>query len=193
MRINWVVADATVIVPDVDITAIKNIASIWGSWRTWRAYQTDNVICHDPAKVDELLKRAFQVACNFYIPNSTYVALDRPLGVQLYEGDFVHDLDRKEEIVAMHLAASRSDIVLLVGFDFTEQPRNSDRMVEHQAQHHRGLAMQAIRDNAEIQWVLIDHPGKIHPAMADLPNLTQDTMNNVLELNSLTIVYRMVI
>jgi len=86
--------------------------------------------------------------------------------------------------VAMHLAASRSDIVLLVGFDFTEQPRNSDRMVEHQSQHHRGLAMQAIKDNPEIQWVLIDHPGTIHPAMADLPNLTQDTMSNVLNLLS---------
>jgi len=184
LNISWVLADNVVLDPTQELEPLKHIGSFWGSWRTWRAYQTDNVICHDPAKVDELLKRAFQAACNFFIPNSAYVALDRPLGVQLYEGDFVHDLDRKEEIVAMHLAASRSDIVLLVGFDFTEQPRNSDRMVEHQAQHHRGLAMQAIKDNPEIQWVLIDHPGDIHPAMADLPNLTQDTMNNVLELLS---------
>jgi hypothetical protein len=57
-------------------------------------------------------------------------------------------------------------------------------MVEHQAQHHRGLAWQAIKANEEIQWVLVDHPGAIHPAMADLPNLTQDTMSNVLELLS---------
>ena len=182
MNISWVLADSATADPAVNIAELKRLGALWGSWRTWRAYQTDNVICHDPAKVDELLKRAFQAACNFYIPNSAYVALNRPLGVQLYEGDFVHDLDRREEIVAMHLAASRSDIVLLVGFDFTEQPRNIDRMAEHQAQHHRGLAWQAIKANEEIQWVLVDHPGTIHPAMADLPNLTQDTMSNVLEL-----------
>ena len=172
MNIAWLFAENTLLPPATDVQAIKNVAPIWGSWRTQRGYQTDNVICHDQARVDELLKRAFQAACNFYIPNSVYVALDRPLGVQVYEGDFVHDLDHREEIIAMHLAASRSDIVLLLGFDWSQLSQ----------QHYVGLVSQAIRDNAEIQWVLVDHPGTIHPAMANLPNLTQDTMSNVLEL-----------
>ena len=182
MNISWVLADTAVLDPAQELEPLKQVGAFWGSWRTWRAYQTDNVICHDQAKADELLKRAFQAACNFYIPNSAYVSLNRPLGVQVYEGDFVHDLDRREEIVAMHLAANTSDIVLLAGFDFTEQSKNLDRLQEHQAQHHHGLAMQVIRDNADVQWVLIDHPGKPHPAMRDLPNLTQDTIAGVLEL-----------
>ena len=172
MNISWVLADNVVLDPTQELEPLKHIGSFWGSWRTWRAYQTDNVICHDLSKADELLKRAFQAACNFYIPNSVYTALDHPLGVQVYQGDFVHDLDRREEIVAMHLAASRSDIVLLLGFDWSQIDQ----------QHYAGLVSQAIQDNAGIQWVLIDHPGKIHPAMADLSNLTQDTMSNVLKL-----------
>ena len=182
MNISWVLADTAVLDPTQELEPLKHVGAFWGSWRTWRAYQTDNVICHDLAKADELLKRAFQAACNFYIPNSSYVALNRPLGVQIYEGDFVHDVVCREEIVAMHLASSTSDIVLLVGFDFTEQPKNTDLMQEHQAQHYRGLVTQAIRDNATVQWVLIDHPGEVHPIMADLPNLTLDTIDGVLEL-----------
>jgi len=182
LNISWVLADSAVLDPTQDLEPLKQIGPFWGGWRTWRAYQTDNVICHDMAKADELLKRAFQAACNFYIPNSAYVALNRPMGVKVYEGDFVHDLVRREEIVAMHLAASISDIVLLVGFDFAEQPKLSDRLQEHQVQHYRGLATQAIRDNADTQWVLVDHPGQPHPNMADLPNLTQDTLSGVFKL-----------
>lgn len=182
MNISWVLADSAVLDPTQELEPLKQVGAFWGSWRTWRAYQTDNVICHDLAKADELLRRAFQVTCNFYIPNSAYVALNRPLGVQVYEGDFVHDLDRREEIVAMHLASSTSDIVLLIGFDFAERPKNPDRLQEHQAQHYRGLVTQVIQDRADVQWVLIDHPGQIHPAMRQLTNLTQDTISGVLGL-----------
>ena len=172
MNISWVLADGIDLDPTQELEPLKQAGPFWGSWRTWRAYQTDNVICHNQDRADELLKRAFQAACNFYIPNSVYVALNQPLGVQVYEGDFVHEVEHQEEIVAMHLAASRSDIVLLLGFDWSQLSQ----------QHYVGLVSQAIRDNAEIQWVLVDHPGTVHPAMANLPNLTQDTMSNVLEL-----------
>ena len=137
LNISWVLADTVVLDPMQELEPLKQTGAFWGSWRTWRAWQTDNVICHDLSKADELLKRAFQAACNFYIPNSAYVALNRPMGVQVYEGDFVHDVVRREEIVAMHLAASNSDVVLLMGFDFAEQAKNPDRMQEHQAQHYR--------------------------------------------------------
>ena len=172
MNISWVLADTVVLDPTQELEPLKQAGPFWGSWRTWRAYQTDNVICHDPAKVDELLKRAFQVACNFYISNATYQALDCPLGVKVYQGDFVHEVGHQEEIIAMHLAASVSDIVLLLGFDWSQLRQ----------QHYAGLVLQVIRDNAETQWVLIDHPGVVHPAMTNLPNLTQDTLSGVLTL-----------
>lgn len=182
MNISWVLADSAELDPTQELEALKQVGAFWGSWRTWRAYQTDNVICHDQARADDLLKRNFQKNCNFYIPNLAYVALNRPLGVQVYEGDFVHDLDRREEIIAMHLASSTSDIVLLIGFDFAERPKNPDRLQEHQAQHYRGLVTQVIQDRADVQWVLIDHPGQLHPAMRQLTNLTQDTISGVLGL-----------
>jgi hypothetical protein len=182
MRITWVLADETVLDPGQDMAQLKMIGSTWGSWRTWRAYGTDNVICHEVKKASELLKRAFQAVCNFYVPNENYALLDRPMGVHLYEGGFVHDVPRQEEIVALHLAASQSDIVLLLGFDCTEKEPETDRMKAHQEQHYQGLFRQVIVDNPEIQWVLVDHPGDINKKLSDLPNLTQDTITKVLEL-----------
>jgi hypothetical protein len=123
MKISWVLSDRVELDPTVDIDKLKNIGAFWGSWRTWRAYQTDNVLCNDFNKADELLKRAFHAVCNLYIPNTHYATLNRPTGVKLYEGKFLHDVDHQEEIVALHLAASVTDIVLLLGFDFSEQEK----------------------------------------------------------------------
>ena len=78
MNIQWVLANDLVLDPTVDIVRMKRGGGFWGSWKTWRAYNTDNVICHDLTKAQELIKRAFQATCNFYIPNSAYTALNRP-------------------------------------------------------------------------------------------------------------------
>lgn len=120
MRINWVVADSTVIAPDVDINTLKDIASIWGSWRTWRGCGTDNVICNDAGKARELLKRNMNEMCNMYVPETMYVELDRPKAVRLFGGKFTFEVDNQDELIAMQLVASQSDIVLLLGFDWTK-------------------------------------------------------------------------
>ena len=133
MNISWVLADSATADPTVDICNLKRLGAFWGSWRTWRAFQTDNVICHEQSKAAELIKRNFQDNCNFYIPNDTYKSLSRPDGVRLYEGAFLHDVDRQEEIIAMHLAVTTTDIVLLFGFDFTEPINLEDRLIEHRA------------------------------------------------------------
>ena len=184
MNINWVLADSIVLDPTTDITQLKNLGSIWGSWQTWRSCQTDNVICNDPKKSADLIKREFQKTCNFYIPNSVYQQLTRPTGVRLYEGEFVHDVDHQEDIVAMHLAAGSSDIILLLGFDLTEKTPNPDKLVEHRACNYRGLVRQAIVDNDQIQWVLVDHPGPITKDLVDLSNLSTDIMENVLKFSN---------
>jgi len=182
MKISWVLADLVVLDPTQDITALKNIGAFWGSWRTWRSCQTDNVICHAQSKADELVRRDFQNYCNFYIPNSVYTTLNRPAGVKLYQGDFVHDVIRQEEIVALHLAATTSDIVLLLGFDLTELIPDPDRLKTHQALHHRNLIRQAIKDYEQIQWVIVDHDGELDPNLINLPNISTDTLQNVLSL-----------
>jgi hypothetical protein len=182
MNISWVLADSVEVDPTQSIDALKRLGAFWGSWRTWRAYQTDNVICHDQTKASELIKRDFQKHCNFYIPSSVHVALGRPAGVQLYAGEFVHDVIQQEEIVAIHLAAAASDIVLLLGWDLTELKSNSDKLKANQAQHHRNLLFQALKDYNQIQWVVVDHVGKLSPNLANLDNVVTDTLESVLAL-----------
>ena len=182
MNISWVLSDSVELDPSVDLSSLKNIGAFWGSWRTWRSYSTDNVICHDQAKAVELLKRNFQNYCNFYIPNSVYQSIDCPSGVKLYEGNFVHDVINQEEIVATHLAATTSDIVLLVGFDLAELIPEPDRLKTHQAHHHRNLLRQAIKDYEHVQWVVVDHSEPLDPNLVNLPNITVDTLQAVLAL-----------
>jgi hypothetical protein len=182
MNISWVLSDSAALDPTQDLADLKRIGAFWGSWRTWRACQTDNVICHDMHKAAELLKRNFQTNCNFYIPNEIYAGLDRPADVKLYEGTFVHDVDRQEEIVALHLAASTSDIVLLLGFDLTELQPDPDRLKSYRAHHHRNLFRQALKDYEQVQWVIVDHTDKLDPDLVNLPNVVTDTLSAVLAL-----------
>jgi hypothetical protein len=183
MNINWVLADNVVVDPTVDITRMKEAGAFWGSWRTWRGYTTDNVVCHDMKKANELIKRAFHATCNFYIPNSSYIALDRPKGVKLYEGDFLgHDVDHQDELVAINLAGTVSDVVLLLGFNWTKQEPNPDQKVEIRARNYRGLVLQAIKSNPDVQWVVVDHNGELRSELTELGNVTADTLENVLKL-----------
>ena len=182
MKISWIFSDQTNLDPTIDIRQIKNIGSMWGSWRTWRACQTDNIVCHDLQKADQLIKQNFQAHGNFYISNSAFLKLDRPLGVKLYEGEFVHEVDCHEEIVCMHLAGSTSDIVLLMGFDLTEKPKLDSALAAHKFQNYRQLIKQAIANNKNTQWVLIDHPEEVCKTYKTLDNLTKDSLTNVLKL-----------
>lgn len=184
MNISWVLSDRVELDPTLDISRLKDVGSIWGGWKTWRAYSTDNVICNDSVKADELIKRQFQNLCNLYIPNLNYITLGRPDNVKIYEGSFVHDVDNQDEIVALHLAASTSDIVLLLGFDFGEYSQQPDKLAEHRAHHYRGLIKQAIIGNPEIQWVVVDHKTPIRDEFQNLENFSQDSIENVLDLLS---------
>lgn len=181
-RINWALSDSATLDPTQNIEDFKKIGSLWGSWRTWRACQTDNVICHDMSKVADLIKRNFQTMCNLYIPDSVYTSLGRPEGVKVYAGEFVHDIVRQEEIVTIHLAASTSDIVLMMGWDFTELKPNQDRLLANQAQHHRNLIRQAFIDYNQIQWVIVDHVDPIDPELAKLDNVIVDNLDAVLSM-----------
>jgi hypothetical protein len=180
MNINWVLSNSVQIDPVVNITQLKELGSFWGGWRTWRNCQTDNVICHDMFQAKQMIDRDFHRACNFYIPKSFYISLDQPAGVNVYEGEFIHELDNHEDIVAMHLSATNSDIILLLGFNFGEQPKVDDRLAEHREHNYRSLTRQVILDNPTIQWVVLDHPNEFRKDLQNLPNLGQDTLYNVL-------------
>ena len=183
MNIQWVLADNLTLDPTQDINKMKKAGSFWGSWRTWRAYHTDNVICHDMQKAQDLVKRAFHAACNLYIPNSVYSQLGRPPGVRLYEGNFMgHNVDHHDELVAMNLAASICDIVLLIGFDWTDQEPSKDKLQEVKNRNYRGLVLQAIKSTPHVQWILVDHPEPVRKELTDLDNFGSDSFENVLAL-----------
>lgn len=181
MRINWVFADACSLDPTVDLERLKSIGSTWGSWRTWRSCQTDNVICNDKSKATDLIRREFQKTCNFYVPESIYVDLNRPTHVRLFQGEFKEDIAGQDELIAMHLTASQSDIVLLLGFDWQPKDRDPDPLTNHLKRVYRFLVKQAIKDNPAVQWVLLDHPTDLMTELDGLDNLVIDSLANVFE------------
>jgi hypothetical protein len=181
VKISWVVAADHSLDPTVDVEQIKSVGPIWGSWRTWRSCGTDNVICHEQQKGRELLDRAFQAVCNFYIPRNLYEPLSRPVGVRLYDGDFDRELDHIEDIVALHLAGASSDIVLIVGFNWMLPEDITDRFERHKITNRHGLMRSVILSRAQTQWVAIDC-ANMDKSYQNLPNLTCDTMQNALQL-----------
>jgi hypothetical protein len=182
MNISWILANDLIPDPELDLNKLKEVGPFWGGWQTWRSCSTDNVICNDFDRAQSLLARKFNESCNFYIPNTIYQSLNRPEKVKLYDGTTDLDLENKEEIIAMHLAASQNDIVLLFGFDWQPKLKNPDRLLEHRAQNYRTLIKQAIIENSQVQWVLIDHALDLMVEIKDLPNLTQDSMSSVLKM-----------
>jgi hypothetical protein len=184
MKINWVYAEGYAFDPTADLETIKNIGPSWGSWKTWRGCSTDNVVCHNISKTKELLQRAFQSVCNLHVPKSQYQNLGRPLGVKLYDGNFQQELDQTEDVIALHLASTQSDIVLLLGFDLSTQTLPDDDFEKHKIRNYYGLIRSAIRNSPETQFVLVDHSKDLDKAFKEIPNLTCDIMANVLKLLS---------
>lgn len=179
MRVCWIISEefaSTHITPE----QLKDIAPSWGSWRTWRAWSTDNVICHDATKAQELIQRAFHSVCNFYTANKNYAQLGRPAKVQLYEGDFPGTLDRPEEIIAMHLVAEQNDLVLLLGFDLSDKTFD-DKYETHKQQNYFNAFRATVNTYPQTQWILIDHPGSVTKKIT-LPNLTKDSFDSVMQL-----------
>ena len=181
VKISWVMAADHSLDPAVDVERMKSVGPVWGSWRTWRSCGTDNVICHQQQKGRELLDRAFQAVCNFYLPRNLYEPLARPVGVRLYDGDFDRELDDIEDIVALHLAGASSDIVLIVGFNWTVPENVTDRFERHKIMNRHGLMRSVIATMPNTQWVAIDC-AEMDKSYQNLANLTCDSLQNALQL-----------
>jgi hypothetical protein len=183
MNINWVIADGYHVDPTIDLTVLQNIGPIWGSWRTWRSCGTDNVICHNTAKAQELIQRDFQKNCNFFVPEKNFKSIGRPNGVQVYGGEFNEETNSIEDIIALHLSSSKSEIILLLGFNLQKiSTEITDKFELHKIKNYYGLTRSLIASKSEIQFVLVDHPGEPDKSFQDLANLTCDTLENVLQL-----------
>lgn len=182
MNVTWVLANNTVLDPTVDLDQLRKYGALWGSWQTWRAYATDNVICHDVGKARELIGRQFHKRCNLYVPNSAYVTLDRPEDVKLYEGELDMEIDNKDELVALNLAATVGDVVLMLGFDWPSWEKSPDKLLEHKAHNYRNVVNQLIQTRSDVQWIIIDPPSAVRAELTKLDNFGSDSLANVLKL-----------
>lgn len=180
MKINWAIADTAHLDLVVDLVQVKNLGPIWGGWQTWREWATDNVVCHDISQARNLVSKNFHSRCNMYVPASAYQELDRPKGVQLYQGEFHQTVDHPDDIVSMHLAAANSDIVLLFGFDLSPRELDGDKLAQHKWHNYKQYVLHIVKGNPDVQWVLLDHSNDIEKDFQKIPNLLFDTLTNVL-------------
>jgi hypothetical protein len=179
MEISWVLSE-DYNDPIVKSEQLKDIGSTWGSWKTWRSWSTDNVLCADNTKAQDLIKRAFHSVCNFYIPQKSYIILNRPTGVKVFEGDFPDDFTKQEDVIAIHLC-SQSELVLCMGFDLQEVIE-TDPKAKFLAKSYETAIRAVIKNNPNTQFVFIDHPGELDKSLKDLENISCDTYENVLQL-----------
>lgn len=180
MRISWVITETAHLDPTIDISGLKNVGPFWGSWKTWRSWTTDNVVCHDAQQARDLVSKNFHQRCNLYLPSSAYQDLDRPMGVQLYEGNFHQIIDYPDDVVSMHLASGNSDIVLMLGFDLADKNLDHDKLAKHKWISYQRYAQQIITDASSVQWVMLDYKAEISKELKKVPNLQFDTLENVL-------------
>jgi len=107
--------------------------------------------------------------------------LGNPSRVNQYQGNFEHDVDHAEDIVALHFVSAVSDLVLLVGFDFGKIVTPTDKSAQTKILNYHGLVRAVINDSP-IEWIAIDHLPDLGPIYQGIPNITCDTMENVLQL-----------
>lgn len=175
MNIAWVFSETIDLPPTVNINKLCDTIPAWGSWKTWRGYGTDNVICHDADKAKELHTQDFHTMCNFYTHQLTWPEKEVPAGIKTYAGNFMHNLNHCDDVVSIHLSATQNNVVMLLGFDF------SDSTILEQI-NYLGLCSAAIEYYSKTQWVLVDHTAPLSSYFTKLPNLTQDTLSNVLSM-----------
>jgi hypothetical protein len=173
MKIAWLFSENTDLGPQVDVKELHDLAPIWGGWKTWRGYGTDNVICYDVAQAHTLIDQDYQKVCNLYIHQTAWEQANKPSGVRVFGGEFPIGVDHPDDIVAMHLAASQNQIVLMLGFGLDSKK---------QVTSYVELIAQSVKTNSKTQWVLVDHAKELASPFADLKNITCDTLKNVLQL-----------
>lgn len=182
MRVSWVFFAGHRPDPNIDINVLKDIGSTWGSWKTWQYCRTDNTICHDVKQCQQLVAKDFHKTSNFYVPKKLLPDLtSAQVRVCAYDGEFAKPVTDIEDVIAMHLAAAASDLVLLAGADFGT-PQISDEKQRQDLTDRHGLLRGVITGNPKVQWVAIDHVRVLDTAYQNLSNLTSDKISSVLQL-----------
>jgi hypothetical protein len=182
MKTSWVLCQ-TIRSDFADPAVIRTVGPAWGSWETWKEYKTDNVVCTDLNQAKTLIQRAFHAVANFYVPKDFYATLGRPTGLRLYDGEFKGAaIKNRDDIVALNLTASTSDIVLLLGFKLAPISSTADKLEKTYEEAYQYNIRGIIRDNPSVQFVLVNYEYDLAPVFTELENLTLDSLDSVVEL-----------
>lgn len=184
MKISWLLAHGYDAEASAGSHPMKEIGSLWGSWTTWRNCQTDNVISAELDKSQQLLMRAFNAVCNFWINKNHFSALGRPTNVQQFDDNHPEVLDHREDIIAAELVSQRYDLILAVGFNLSNSDLDLDDYEKIKKSNYNKSMLKIISENPGTQWVFVDHSNKLCDEIKNLENVTCDKMENVLKLLS---------
>lgn len=181
MKITWVIDQDAIARPNTNLAKMKDLGSTWGSWATWKEWKTDNIVAYDYAKTADLVRRKYQDYSNLYIQENYYNQLNRPTNVKLYNGSFDTDFSNQEQVMAMILTAATADVVILLEFNLNpEMP--TDPYQRHLKKNYQTAVTRALMTFPNTQWVFVDPIGEINNTITELPNVSCDTMENVLQL-----------
>ena len=172
MRISWVLSE-DITADELDANTVSDICPTWGSWKTWKTFKTDNCICTNASEATDLIQRAFHAVCNFYLLKEVYTHVGNPAGVKLFDGNFKDNVINKDDIVALNLTAPTNDIVLLSGFNFTD---------EEARREYNSDIKDLIKTYSSTQFVLVDYKHKLPDWAAELENLTTDSLKSIKNL-----------
>lgn len=178
MNIAWVIAEHGVLPWSTDPHTLSNIAPTWGSWRHIRSLMIDNAVCYNTNLANQLISQGYWNMCNLWVPTQVQKS-NQPASIRAFGGSFDLDIASVDDIVALHLVAVQSQVVLLFGFDLSLIRDRSQRQKEY-----INLIKQTISDNPDIQWVIIDPLEKPDSMFDHLSNLSCDSFENVLNLLS---------
>jgi hypothetical protein len=181
VRFNWVLSQAFSACEDQDWQRIQNCAPTW-SGAGPRQITAQNSICSNAAACLQLLKSAAYQRTNLYVPHDFWLEHGQPTVVRVFQATPYPNITDVDDIIALHLAAAHSDIVLMLGFDLCLNTGPIDGKTAKIMQDYHGLLRSLIVNTPETQFVAIDQPQILSASYQGIANLTCDTLQAVLTL-----------
>ena len=179
LRTNWVVSNNPPVNTLAHIKSLCPRSHIWGGWSSWHQFMTDNVICHDHPSAATLVDKKFHRQCNLFFPATFKLDFGTLPNVTYYGGEFAHEIDNREEVVALHLAGANSDIVLLHGFDWRGTSDYADDFDRYKKHCYKSLVTEALKSMPMVQWVLVNHTEMPFEELSGMDNVCCDSLDAV--------------
>jgi len=182
MNVVWVISQD---IPNnlINPATIKDTGTSWGSWKTYSMYKTDNCVCSSSHEASALVHHSFHNKCQLHITKESFIELNRPEGVILFDGKFGNQaISNKDDIVTLNLIAGTADLVLLVGFNFKPLLNTDEEWERNSRAEYYFNMREIIKAHSSTQFVLVDYRHELASWVQELDNVTEDTVESVKSL-----------